>query len=81
MLHVTSTESVSNTWMLGVFARCGLASCVIQFTYTDRYPDDLPIMEIMSSENLDDESVDSISLLMTQLVKSAALFSQMIMLI
>jgi len=47
-----------------------VASCVIQFTYTDRYPDELPVMEITSSENLSDESVDSILSLMTRLVKS-----------
>lgn len=43
------------------------ASCIIQFTYTDRYPDELPFMEITSSENLDDDSVESISSLMTQM--------------
>lgn len=52
------------------------ASCIIQFTYTDRYPDELPVMEIISSENLDDESVDGILSLITQLVKSAVLLLQ-----
>jgi len=51
------------------------ASCVIQFTYTDRYPDELPVMEITSSENLDDESVGGILSFMTQLVKSTVIFA------
>ena len=53
-----------------------LASCIIQFTYTDRYPDELPVMEIISSENLDDKSVDDILSFMTKLVKSATLLLQ-----
>jgi len=55
---------------------CFLASCNIQFTYTDKYPDELPVMEILSSENLDDESVNSVLSLMTQLVTSTALLLQ-----
>ena len=52
------------------------ASCIIQFTCTDRYPDELPVMEIISSENLDDKSVDDILSFMTKLVKSATLLLQ-----
>ena len=55
------------------------ASCVVQFTYTDSYPDELPVMEITSAENLDDESVDSISSLMTQLVKSAVVVALLLL--
>jgi len=36
-------------------------------------------MEITSAENLDDESVDSISSLMTQLVKSAVVVALLLL--
>jgi len=32
-----------------------IVSCVLQFTYTATYPDEAPVMEIPSSENLEDE--------------------------
>jgi len=50
------------------------ASCIIQFTFTDKYPDELPVMEIISSENLDDESVDSVLSFMTHMVNQQLCF-------
>lgn len=39
---------------------CVLAECTIKFTYTPKYPDEAPLMEIESSENLDEEQQDMV---------------------
>jgi len=36
------------------------ATCDLQFTYTEKYPDELPIMEIPEYENIDENEVDEL---------------------
>ena len=43
-------------------------SCLIQFTYTPKYPDELPVIEIASSENLDDGELEKLVNLMKEQV-------------
>lgn len=45
-----------------------LARCIIQFQYTDKYPEEAPIMEITNSENLEDDDVADILTLMNEQV-------------
>ena len=43
------------------------ASVTIKFSYTEKYPDEVPIMEITESENLEDEQLNElIDMLHTQ---------------
>ena len=34
--------------------------CTIQFTYTAKYPDEAPLMEIASTDSLEDDQIDMI---------------------
>ncbi|KAK2149846.1 hypothetical protein LSH36_434g00053 [Paralvinella palmiformis] len=37
------------------------ATCILQFTYTERYPDELPLIEILSYENIEEEDSQTLS--------------------
>jgi len=45
------------------------ASCVLQFTYTARYPDEAPLMDVKSVENIDESYSTEILDLMKQLAE------------
>ena len=42
----------------------------VTFTYTEKYPDEAPVMEILDSENLDDEQLRILSDLLNDEVMS-----------
>jgi hypothetical protein len=71
-LKVLSTEP-QHCFQLEVTSQCTHqienASCVLQFTYRDTYPDVAPLMEIVSSENLDEEAISEITSFMNQLAE------------
>jgi hypothetical protein len=48
---------------------CENVSCVIQFTYLNKYPDVIPAMEIVSSENMEDDTIAEVTAFMTQLAE------------
>jgi len=37
-----------------------MVGCTVQFTYTPNYPDEVPLMEMESTENLEDDQIDMI---------------------
>jgi len=45
------------------------ATCILQFTYTERYPDELPLIEILSYENIEEEDSQTLSNKMKEEVK------------
>jgi len=45
------------------------ASCVLQFTYTSRYPDEAPLMDVKSVDNIDESYSTEILDLMKQLAE------------
>ena len=36
------------------------AGCTMQFTYTPNYPDELPIVELLEPENLENQHIDKL---------------------
>ena len=45
------------------------ATCTIQFSYTKKYPDEAPKVEIVDSENLEDDESDELEQLMISQVR------------
>lgn len=45
------------------------ASCSLQFTYVDKYPDDVPIIEVVDTENMTD---DDVNILLESLMQEAS---------
>ena len=41
----------------------------IQFTYVEKYPDEIPLMEISSSENISDSDVDDLMTVLNEQVR------------
>ena len=50
-----------------------LASVMLGFTYTETYPDEAPVMEVKSYENIEEEHVDELLELMKEQVNAALL--------
>ena len=57
-----------------VFFNVIIASCILQFTFTPLYPDELPDMKLESYENISEESADELSNFMTDLVSISSPF-------
>ena len=49
--------------------------CVIQFTYTAKYPDEVPLMELTSTDSLEDDQVDMILEFLKEQVNCCMLLS------
>lgn len=57
------SNNISNNISL-VFA----ASCVIQFSYVEKYPEEPPLFEIVDNENLEDDQIGEIISLINEQV-------------
>lgn len=44
------------------------ASCVIQFSYVEKYPEEPPLFEIVDNENLEDDQIEEIISLINEQV-------------
>jgi hypothetical protein len=45
------------------------ASCVVQFTYVEKYPEEALVFEIVDSENLEDDQLEEVTSLINEQVR------------
>jgi hypothetical protein len=65
----TSFQMIVSTQSMGSSDDDTSATIIIRFTYTEKYPDEAPIIEITGSDNLEEDQVEALTQMMKDLVR------------